>query len=235
MPWRHRDRRAGRGVRAVVTLVFVAVILAAVALDVWVIRPWTERHRPPSAHSTGASLEIVVPRTLFFHPGHTWARLDEDGRVTVGVDDLVRTVTGDLSSVEVPAPGTALRAGERAMSILVGSRSLALPAPVSGTVSEVNAALGKDPVRLRWRPYKEGWAFRVAPGDSLARELAGLVIGREAERWMRNELDRLAELIGEGVASPPLTGLLAHGGGRAWAFFEGDTPEAGGAAVERST
>jgi glycine cleavage system H protein len=216
-------------------LVFVAVILAAVALDAWVIRPWTEKHRPRVGHSHDAPIEIVVPRTLFFHPGHTWARLDEDGRVTVGVDDLVRTLVGDLSAVELPVVGNAVRAGDRAMSIRVGPRSLALPAPVSGTVSEVNAALGKDPVRLRWRPYKEGWAFRVAPGDSLARELAGLVIGRDAERWMRNELDGLSELVGDGVASPPLTGALADAGSRAWAFFVGEAPDAGGADAERAT
>ncbi|HSO21611.1 MAG TPA: hypothetical protein VLT81_01815 [Chondromyces sp.] len=202
-----------------VTLVFVAVILAAVALDAWVIRPWTEKHRPRVGHSHDAPIEIVVPRTLFFHPGHTWARLDDDGKVTVGVDDLVRTVAGDLSAVELPVVGNAVRAGDRAMSIRVGGRGLALAAPVSGTVAEINAALGKDPVRLRWRPYKEGWAFRVTPGDGLARELAGLVIGREAERWMRSELDRLAELLDDDAASRPLTGALAHAGDRAWAFF----------------
>lgn len=216
-----------------VTLVFVAVILAAVALDVWVIRPWTEKHRPRVGHSHDAPTEIVVPRTLFFHPGHTWARLDEDGRVTVGVDDLVRTLVGDLSAVELPAPGTELCAGGPAMSIRVGARSLAFAAPVSGTVSEVNAVLGKDPVRLRWRPYKEGWAFRISPGDSLSRELAELVIGRDAERWMRNELDRLSELIGDGVASPPLAGALAHPESGAWALFNGEASDVGGADVER--
>lgn len=218
-----------------VTLVFVAVILAAVALDVWVIRPWTEKHRPRIGHSHDAPVEIVVPRTLFFHPGHTWARLDDDGRVTVGVDDLVRTAAGDLSAVELPAVGDSVRAGERAMSILVGGRRLALAVPVSGTVVEANAALGRDPVRLRWRPYKEGWAFRVTPGDGLARELACLVIGREAERWMRGELDRFAELLDDGGASPPPTGALAHAGDRAWAFFGAPAPEAAGTGRERPT
>jgi glycine cleavage system H protein len=217
----------------VVTLVFVAVILAAVALDVWVIRPWTEKHRPRVGHSHDAPIEIVVPRTLFFHPGHTWARLDDDGKVTVGVDDLVRTVAGDLSAVELPAVGNAVRAGDRAMSIRVGPRSLALPAPVGGTVSEVNAVLGKDPVRLRWRPYKEGWAFRISPGDSLSRELAELVIGRDAQRWMRKELDRLSELIGDGVPSPPLAGALAHPGSGAWALFNGEATDVGGEDEER--
>lgn len=94
-----------------VTLVFVAVLVLAVAVDLWLIRPWERRNLPGVSDHTDAGLEFVVPRTLFFHPGHTWARLDEDGLVTVGVDDLARTLIGEFSSVELPTVGTWVTAG----------------------------------------------------------------------------------------------------------------------------
>lgn len=202
-----------------VTLVFVGVLLAAVALDVWVIRPWERRHRLPEQLQQDG-LELVVPKTLFFHPGHTWARLDETGQVTVGVDDLVRALSGQMSAVELPRVGDRLMAGRPALSIRHKDRRLTLASPVSGTVTEVNAALGRDPVRLRWRPYKEGWAFRVAPGDRLAAELGELAIGRDAEAWMRAETERLDRLFELGVLRQPVEGALENAGVEAWAQLQ---------------
>lgn len=191
-----------------VTLVFVAVLLAACALDWWIVRPWEARHRPVVSQPDDASLEFVVPRTIFFHPGHTWARLEPDGQVTVGFDDFTRTVLGHLERIEIPRVGAHLAAGRPAMAVHHGSRRIDLPAPVSGTVTEINGALGTDPVRLRWQPYKEGWAFRLAPVDTLAAELGRLHIGRDAERWMRRELDRLARLIDAGILGLPVEGTV---------------------------
>ncbi len=212
-------RRRGRGCE-VVTLVFIGVLLAAVALDAWLIRPWERRHLPPPRSRHHGAAELVVPRTLFFHPGHTWARLEENGQVTVGVDDLVRSLVGELSAVELPGAGKGLQAGRPALAIRQGARRLQLAAPVSGRVVEVNAALGRDPVRLRWRPYKEGWAFRLAPGERLAAELGALAIGRDAERWMRAEMEALDRLFDRGVLAPPVEGALAGAGDEAWAQFQ---------------
>lgn len=211
-----------------VTLVFVAVLLLVVGLDHWVLRPWEKRHRPRPTVRHGDVTELVVPRTLFFHPGHTWARLDGDGRVTVGVDDLARTLIGDLSTVELPAVGTPVSAGLPIFTVRQGSRRLTFAAPVSGTVAEVNGVLGRDPVRLRWRPYKEGWVVRLAPGERLSSELAELAIGADAERWMRSELARLDLLFERGLLGPPVEGALERSGDDSWALFERQMLKLGG-------
>lgn len=205
-----------------VTLVFVAVILAAVALDVWFIRPWEIAHRSTRARGADSPIEFIVPRTLFFHRGHTWARLDGDGRVAVGIDDLARTIVGDLSMVELPAIGARLTAGREAFGVRQGERRLSFVSPVSGIVTEVNASLGRDPVRLRWRPYKEGWVYRVAPGERLSVELPALLIGRDAERWMSAELDQLGRAFDRGALAPPVEGALLRAGADAWGFFQND-------------
>lgn len=211
-----------------VTLVFVAVLLLAVGLDHWVIRPWEKRHRPRPTAGGDDRAEFVVPRTLFFHPGHTWARLDGDGRVTVGVDDLARTLIGDLSTVELPAVGTPVSSGLPIFAVRQGPRRLTFAAPVSGTVAEVNSVLGRDPVRLRWRPYKEGWVVRLAPGERLSSELSGLTIGADAERWMRSELARLDLLFERGLLCSPVEGALERSQDDSWALFERQVLKLGG-------
>lgn len=216
-----------------VTLIFIAVLLTAVVIDFLLIRPWERRHLPDASDDTDASLEFVVPRTLFFDLGHTWVRLDEDELVTVGLDDLARTLIGEISSVELPTVGTRLTAGRPAFGVRQGTRRLDFASPVSGTVAEINPTLGSDPIRLRWRPYKEGWALRLAPGDRLATELGGLVIGRDAERWMLTELDRLGNLFERGVLSSPVEGALQRAGDDAWPVFERDVLKIEGRPVER--
>jgi glycine cleavage system H lipoate-binding protein len=205
---------------AVVTLIFVAVIVAAFAIDAWFIRPWEERRRPRKPVDVGARHEFVVPRTLFLHPGHTWARLDADGRVTIGLDDFARTLIGKLSAIEMPPVGSRLEAGGPAFVVRQGKRWLRFPAPVSGVVTEVNAKLGRDPVRLRWRPYKEGWTLRLAPGDRLSNELARLAVGRDAQRWLQEEFGRLDRLFEDGALRVPVEGALQRANDAAWSLFE---------------
>ncbi|HMU90782.1 MAG TPA: glycine cleavage system protein H, partial [Pseudomonadales bacterium] len=46
-------------------------------------------------------------------------------------------------------------------------------APVSGTVVEVNDALGTAPELVNQSPYEQGWFFRIEPSDLT--ELDGLL------------------------------------------------------------
>jgi hypothetical protein len=92
-----RPGRARTGALAI-TLVFVAILLAAIVLCRVVVRRLEAGFVDPAGHRTEPPLEIVVPRTVFFHPCHGWARLDEGGTVTVGIDDLLRTLVGELST-----------------------------------------------------------------------------------------------------------------------------------------
>jgi glycine cleavage system H protein len=208
-----------RGGWLVVTLVFVAVLLAAFGLDLWVVRRLETKSPEHTASQRHACVELTVPRTLFFHPSHTWVRLDADGRVTVGIDDLVRTMVGDLGSIDLPTVGDHLKAGETAFTIHQRSQSLRLASPISGTVSDVNADLGSDPARLRWQPYKEGWALRLAPDDRLATELASMVVGRDAERWMADETRRVDRLFERGLLDAPAAGALERAGSEGWSAF----------------
>ncbi len=203
-----------------VTLTFVSVLLAVFLLDVVVIRPWERRHLPGRAPDADAALEFAVPRALFFHPGHVWARVDDDGGVTVGIDDFARTVIGDLSTVELPSVGDRVVAGRPAMTVLQGGRRLRLVAPLSGRVTAANHDLGRDSVRLRWRPYKEGWAYRLEPDLGSTREIASLRIGKDAAAWMNGEIGHLRRLFEEGTLESPVEGALARAAEGAWPAFE---------------
>ena len=50
-----------------------------------------------------------MPPDRRYHRGHTWVRPEEDGTVTVGLDDFAERLLGDPEEILLPATGTRLR------------------------------------------------------------------------------------------------------------------------------
>ena len=198
-----------------VTLAFVGVILFFVLLDLLVMRKLERRGPFTGAGEEGrpaGQLEVVMPRGFFFHPGHVWVRIQEDGSVRVGVDDFVRTALGAVDRVRLPDPGTRLEEGAEAFEIGAGEVALKLVSPMTGEVGRANPRLAERPELLVEDPYGAGWLIAFEPESGPCRELASLVIARAAAEWMRSELATLGGFLaerGQRVASASWRGLLA--------------------------
>ncbi len=141
-----------------------------------------------------------LPAGVHLHPGHTWARGEPAGLVTVGLDDLATKLVGPLA-VRLPAVGAAVRQGEAALAVSDGARSVDLAAPVDGTVVAVNAD-----ARAHEDPYGAGWLFRVRP-PRLAANLRQLLAGSAALRLLEDASERLAQRM-----NPELGAVLQDGG-----------------------
>lgn len=101
------------------------------------------------------------PKEVYYHDGHTWAKLEEGDRVRVGLDDFTQQVMGDIHNIEIPRVGTQLNQGEVAWKLCHGKRKLNQLAPLGGTVVEVNEKLRKDPSLANRSPYEEGWVLKI--------------------------------------------------------------------------
>jgi hypothetical protein len=49
---------------------------------------------------------LDYPAGRGYDRGHTWVRQEDDGVITIGLDDLGERVIGTPEAVELPAPGT---------------------------------------------------------------------------------------------------------------------------------
>lgn len=103
---------------------------------------------------------------------HEWIRI-EGGSGTVGITDYAQEQLGDLVFVELPDVGKALAKGDEAVVIESVKAASELYAPISGEVTEVNAALGDEPAQVNSDPMGAGWFFKMTIGD--ASELDGLM------------------------------------------------------------
>jgi CheY-like chemotaxis protein len=150
----------------------------------------TVRVVAPEVAEMVAARDFCVPGGAFLAAGHTWARIDPDGRVVVGLDDFARKALGKIERVELPPTGEQARRGEPLFTLRRGAQSVRIPAPLTGRIEQVNEELRRDVASLRESPYERGWVCVVRPAR-LAQELPGLRIGKPVVAWYQEEIARL--------------------------------------------
>jgi glycine cleavage system H protein len=107
-----------------------------------------------------------TPSELRYASSHEWARLEEDGTVTIGITDHAQEALGDVVFVELPAVGDTLAAGDEAGVVESVKAASDIYAPVGGEVIAVNAQLEDEPETVNSDPYNDGWFFRLQPEDT---------------------------------------------------------------------
>lgn len=108
----------------------------------------------------------------YYTQEHEWIEID-GGDATVGITDYAQGQLGDVVFVELPEAGRQLAKGKDAAVVESVKAASDVYSPVSGTVSEANAALEEDPSLVNSDPEGEGWFFRLTIADE--GELEGLM------------------------------------------------------------
>jgi glycine cleavage system H protein len=106
-----------------------------------------------------------VPEELRYSKDHEWARVEDGGRVRIGITDHAQDLLGTLVYVDVPEVGKTVTVNET-FSEVESTKSVSdVYAPVSGTVVEVNADLADAPERINDDPYGDGWIVVIEVED----------------------------------------------------------------------
>jgi glycine cleavage system H protein len=100
---------------------------------------------------------------------HEWLKLESDGTATVGITDHAQTSLGDITFVQLPKVGAALKAGESFGVVESVKAASDLYLPVAGTVVAVNTVLEGAPETVNQSPYDNGWMLKLKvanPGEA---------------------------------------------------------------------
>lgn len=111
-----------------------------------------------------------MPR--YFSEDHEWIDVDGDTG-TVGITDYAQGQLGDITFVELPEAGSAVKKGDAASVVDSVKAASDVYSPVSGTVTESNAALEGEPELVNTDAEASGWLFRLTLSDPA--ELDGLM------------------------------------------------------------
>jgi glycine cleavage system H protein len=114
------------------------------------------------------------PSDLRYTKDHEWLRAEGD-RWRIGITGFAVEQLGDITLVELPRPGTAVKRGEAFGSVESVKSVSDLYAPVSGKVVAINDALKDSPELVNGEPYGAGWMIKVRISD--ASQVEGLLDG----------------------------------------------------------
>jgi glycine cleavage system H protein len=106
-----------------------------------------------------------IPNDLRYSKSHEWARIEDDGTITIGITDHAQAALGDLVFVEVPQVGNSFGAGEAAAVVESVKAASDVYSPLAGEVVAVNSALDDTPETVNSDPYGDGWLFRLQPSE----------------------------------------------------------------------
>ena len=126
-----------------------------------------------------------TPSELKYASSHEWARLEEDGTVSVGISDHAQEALGDVVFVELPEVGTVLAAGDDAGVVESVKAASDIYAPVGGEVIGINEKLEDEPEMVNNDPYNDGWFFKLQPSD--ASELEALLSAGDYQQQCDDE------------------------------------------------
>ena len=157
---------------------------------------------------------IRGPNGLYYDRTHTWAYIETDGLVRIGIDDFLQHVTGSITRIMMRESGEFVRRGEKILTLIKDGKQLNLYAPITGTIKSLNTNLHKDASLINESPYEKGWIYLLEPRNWL-REIQFMFLGENYREWLKTELIRLRNFFAVSLRSHKTTfnyAVLQDGG-----------------------
>lgn len=202
-------------------LILVLATIAAFLLIELAYRLWSRRAKERAGVAAPALGAVPVPVALpafrlpaglFYHGGHTWAHLTPKGEAQIGIDDFAQGVIGRIDRIELPRPGTRLRQGEKAFTVVQGSKKIDFLSPIDGIVTAAHDDVNADTGMIRKDPYQSSWLLTAMPSN-IAHNIRKLRIAGDAAAWLERELMTFLEFITLHRATPQEVGVTMQDGG----------------------
>jgi glycine cleavage system H protein len=103
---------------------------------------------------------MQIPEDLVYTDEHEWIR-QQDGSIRLGITDYAQDQLGDIVYVELPEVGKRVAKDDILVEVESTKSVGEVYAPISGTISAVNTAVGENPELVNTSPYVEGWLVEI--------------------------------------------------------------------------
>jgi len=102
----------------------------------------------------------TIPEQLRYATSHEWIKVDGDTG-TVGITDHAQHELSDVVYVDLPKVGAKIASGAVVAVVESVKAASDIYSPVSGEVTEVNAALVKNPELVNNDPFGTAWLYKL--------------------------------------------------------------------------
>lgn len=158
--------------------------------------------------------DLILPKGLYFDKTHTWAFMEQDGTVKIGINDFLQHVTGPITSIGMKNPGIRIKKGDQLCILIQKGKHLIIYSPVSGTIKTQNHELLVNSSVINTSPYAGGWVYTIEPENWL-REIEFMSMADKFKTWLSGEFSRLRDFLAFSAqpGSPRYAGIVLQDGG----------------------
>ena len=118
--------------------------------------------------------EHKIEEGVYYTKEHEWAKKNDDGTVSVGVDDYAQAQLHEIVYVELPEMNAEIAQADAIGAVESVKAVSDMYSPVGGKIVAVNEELLDSPDKINTDPYGEGWIAKLEPSN-LEGDLANLM------------------------------------------------------------
>ena len=108
--------------------------------------------------------EMPVPEGIYTIPDNSWAKVEDDGSVLVGIHHMLLVTIAKITTIEFPKVNETRYQGETCVRIIESNdRIHKLWTPVTGKITAINPKVQDDYSVLYKDPYVKGWLVQMTP------------------------------------------------------------------------
>lgn len=192
-------------VQKIILIVIALVIAGGIAANVFIRRRWNRSEAPVKKANEPrvvSEQSLNIPNGLYFDKSHTWAFMEKDGTVKVGIDDFLQHITGNYTRIIMKDPGESVKKNDQFITLVQDGKQLNIYSPVSGKIVAINKNLKAHPSLINSSPYEAGWLYKIEPSNWL-REIQFLLMGMKYREWVRKEFQRVKDFLTASVNTNP--------------------------------
>ena len=134
-------------------VVLLVVLMFVIFIGIGLFREYSLKKKSSAAESLNNDPGTNLTSEIFVHPSHTFAKVESENVVLVGMDDFALRVFGFVNPIDLPAEGKKVKQGDKAWDLVFRSKKIEQIIPVDGDVIQVN----KDPLSLK------DWILKIKP------------------------------------------------------------------------
>lgn len=156
--------------------------------------------------------QLNIHGSLFYHPGHTWVKVEKADEVRIGLDCFLGRMIGRVKVVVLPLTGRKFARGENLCSLIKEEGISHIVFPISGLILSINQKLKDQPELINRDPLGDGFLLTMKP-KNLQRDQKYLFSGEAALAWYQKELERFKTAVISELYGQEKVGMTMQDGG----------------------